>query len=112
MNLLKKLNIQYHKLSSDGKVGLDIEKEVTLSFYIILNEIEYGPYNINILIDTKEHKNDHVYYNGIDESLRGDKLKQALRTSAFSFSNIIILPQDHFLILSFLFLFSSDSLLF
>ena len=67
-------------LSSDGKVGLDIEKEVTLSFYIILNEIEYGPYNINILIDTKEHKNDHVYYNGIDESLRGDKLKQALRT--------------------------------
>lgn len=67
-------------LSIEGVVGANIEKEVTLSFYIILNEIEYGPYNINIIIDTKEKTNDNEYYNSIDSSLRGSRLKQALRT--------------------------------
>ena len=68
-------------LTSDGKVGLDVEnKSVTLYFYITLDNEEYGPFSINIVVNTHIKTNDNEYYDEIGEDLRGSSLKMALRS--------------------------------
>lgn len=68
-------------LSATGVVGADIENtKVTLTFYITLDEIEYGPYNVELLVNTHVKTNDMAYYQEISDSLRGNNLKLALRS--------------------------------
>lgn len=68
-------------LSSAGVVGSEVKnKSVTLSFYIMLEGNEYGPFQIIIMVNTYVATNDNVYYEDISDNLSGSALKQALRT--------------------------------
>ena len=68
-------------LSSSGIVSSDIKNVgVVLSFYITLSDIEYGPFNVSLVVNTYVMVNENEYYQDIDSTLSGNALKMALRT--------------------------------